>query len=224
MAEPKKKKRQSIAESLKELRGMGTNSQNYKDTAEREKNKMLAISKNKKLSEPAKAKLNETKGVGPVRDGAAYGKNIRGSGIGPVSDGRSYARQIETKGAGPVKDGGEYAKSIAKPKPKPKPGPVQSAKTPVRGSEQTTTTTTSNSRKNNNNNNSGSSNKNNNNNNRRFTSATSNLFISKEASEAQSKYTPKSKPPKPKSSDFPPTARGTEQFAAALRAWNKKYG
>ena len=60
MAE-QKKKRQSIAESLKELKGMGTNSQSFKDTAEREKNKMLAISKNKKLSEPAKAKLNETK-------------------------------------------------------------------------------------------------------------------------------------------------------------------
>ena len=128
MAE-QKKKRQSIAESLKELKAMGTSSQSFKDTAEREKNKMLSISKNKKLSEPAKAKLNETKGVGPVSNGAAYGKNIRGSGIGPVSDGKSYARQIETKGAGPVKSGEEYASSI-KPKPKPKSKPQATAPKP----------------------------------------------------------------------------------------------
>lgn len=215
MAE-QKKKRQSIAESLKELRGMGTNSQSFKDTAEREKNKMLAISKNKKLSEPAKAKLNETKGVGPVRDGNEYGKNIRGSGIGPVSDGQSYARKIETKGVGPVKSGEEYASSMkpkpkpkpeaAKPKPKPKPQQAAPVKPTAPAKPETSKTAEVKP------------------NNKRFTSAQSTLFIGPDAKKAQAAYTPPSKPPRPKSSDFPPTARGTEQFAAALRSWKKKYG
>lgn len=57
MADQKKKKKQSLAEQVKELKSMGTSSQSFKDTAEEARLQSLASSKNKKLSEPAKREM-----------------------------------------------------------------------------------------------------------------------------------------------------------------------
>jgi len=70
------------------------------------------------LASLAKAKPPSESSVGPVKDGAAYGKSIETKGIGPVKDGANYAMQIGTKGTGPVKDGSSYADSLKKRKKK----------------------------------------------------------------------------------------------------------
>ena len=141
--------------------------------------------------------------VAKERKAAGYGQSSK------PSDKSKYVSPSGKQYAGPGYSAGEAPKPKPKPKPqvaasapKPKPKPQPTASKPKPKPKPVEVNPT----------------------NKRVTSAISTLFISPEASAAQSKFTPKSKPPKPKSSDFPPTARGTEQFAAALRAWNKKYG
>lgn len=206
MAEEKKKK--SIKETLAELKGMGTSSEGFKKQAETSKQETLAASKNKKLSEPAKEKLKVQK---QKDEEATASEALRRS--------RETVKALSTRAtlknyggySGPAETEGQVtnpAKPSAKPKPKPqpqaaaasapKPQPTASAPTPTKPPVKPSNT--------------------------RMTSATSNLFIGKEAAESHSKFRPGSRPAKPKSSDYPPNEEGTRRYAAALRAWTKKYG
>lgn len=208
MAEEKKKK--SIKETLAELKGMGTSSEGFKKQAETSKQETLAASKNKKLSEPAKEKLKVQK---QKDEEATASEALRRS--------RETVKALSTRAtlknyggySGPAETEGQVtnpAKPPAKPKPKPKPQPAAASAPrlqpttstkpkprPAAGTQPSNT---------------------------QMTSATSNLFIGKEAAESQSKFRPGSRPAKPKSSDYPPNEEGTRRYAAALRAWTKKYG
>jgi len=209
MAEEKKKK--SIKETLAELKGMGTSSEGFKKQAETSKQETLAASKNKKLSEPAKEKLKVQK---QKDEEATASEALRRS--------RETVKALSTRAtlknyggySGPAETEGQVtnpAKLSAKPKPKPqpqaaaasapKPQPTASAPTPKPKPKPTVKPS-----------------------NTRMTSATSNLFIGKEAAESQSKFSPGSRPAKPKPTDYTPDEKGTKKYADDLRAWIKKYG
>ena len=165
---------------------------------EKAKQETLAASKNKKLSEPAKQKLKVQKQSDEDQRASAAMKRSRETINALANRGtlKSYGGY-----SGPAETENKVtnpAKSPA-PKPKPKPQATASAKPKPKPAEIKPSKSG-------------------------MTSATSNLFIGKEAAASQSKFRPGSRPAKPKSSDYPPNEEGTRRYAAALRAWTKKYG
>lgn len=207
MAEEKKKKN-PLLERFKQ--DMNTK-EDLAKLQERAKQESLASSKNKKLSEPAKRQLQINKNKEEDDRASSAMKESRKT-IEALSN-RATLRNYGGS-SGPAETEGEVT-NPAKPKPKteaakpkPKPKPQQAAPVKPTAPAKPETSKTAEVKPNN----------------KRFTSAQSTLFIGPDAKKAQAAYTPQSKPPRPKSSDFPPTARGTEQFAAALRSWKKKYG
>ena len=145
--------------------------------------------------------------VAKERQAAGYGQSSK------ASDKSKYVSPSGKQYAGPGYSAGEAPKpkpkpqvaapkpkpQAATPKPKPKPQAPTSAKPKPKTAEVQTATP-------------------------QMTSAMSNLFVGPKATEAQSKFRTGSRPAKPKSSDYPPNEEGTRRYAAALRAWTKKYG
>jgi len=137
MAEEKKKK--SIKETLAELKGMGTSSKSFQETAEKAKQETLAASKNKKLSEPAKAKLKVQKQKEESASADAALKRSRET-VNALST-RATLKNYGGYG-GPAETEGQVtnaAKPPAKPKPKPKP---QAAAAPAPKSQPTASAAT----------------------------------------------------------------------------------
>jgi len=149
---------------------------------------------------------------GKQATGESVAKELKAAGSGQSSKPSDKSKYVSPSGkqyAGPGYSAGEAPKPKPKPKPKPqaaapapkpKPKPQAAAPTPKPKPAEVKPSKS------------------------RMTSATSNLFIGREAAASQSKFRPGSRPAKPKSSDYPPNEEGTRRYAAALRAWTKKYG
>ena len=206
MAE-QKKKRNPLLERFK--KDMNTK-EDLAKLQEKAKQETLAASKNKKLSEPAKQKLKVQKQTDEDQRASAAMKRSRET-VNALANrgtlknygGYSGPAETESKVTNPAKP--PASKPKPKPKPqaaasKPKPQATAPASKPKPKPAETKSTNT------------------------RMTSATSNLFMGKDAAASQSKFRTGSRPAKPKSSDYPPNEEGTRRYAAALRAWTKKYG
>jgi len=149
---------------------------------------------------------------GKQATGESVAKELKAAGSGQSSKPSDKSKYVSPSGkqyAGPGYSAGEAPKPKPKPKPqaaapapKPKPKPQATAPTPKPKPKPAEVQPSKS----------------------RMTSATSNLFIGDKAAESQSKFRPGSRPAKPKSSDYPPNEEGTRRYAAALRAWTKKYG
>ena len=194
MAEQKKKRNPLLDRFKKDM----NTKEDLAKLQEKAKQETLAASKNKKLSEPAKQKLKVQKQSDEDQRASAAMKRSRETINALANRGtlKSYGGY-----SGPAETENKVtnpAKSPA-PKPKPKPQATASAKPKPKPAEIKPSKSG-------------------------MTSATSNLFIGKEAAASQSKFRPGSRPAKPKSSDYPPNEEGTRRYAAALRAWTKKYG
>ena len=203
MAE-EKKKRNPLLERFK--KDMNTK-EDLAKLQEKAKQETLAASKNKKLSEPAKQKLKVQKQTDEDQRASAAMKRSRET-VNALANrgtlknygGYSGPAETESKVTNPAKPPASKPKpQAATPKPKPKPQAPTSAKPKPKPAEVQTAKP-------------------------QMTSAMSNLFVGPKATEAQSKFRPTPRPAKPKSSDYPPNEEGTRRYAAALRAWTKKYG
>ena len=205
MAEQKKKRNPLLDRFKKDM----NTKEDLAKLQEKAKQETLAASKNKKLSEPAKQKLKVQKQSDEDQRASAAMKRSRET-INALANrgtlksygGYSGPAETENKVTNPAKSPAPKPKpkpQATAPKPKPKPQATASAKPKPKPAEIKPSKSG-------------------------MTSATSNLFIGKEAAASQSKFRPGSRPAKPKSSDYPPNEEGTRRYAAALRAWTKKYG
>ena len=202
MAEQKKKRNPLLDRFKKDM----NTKEDLAKLQEKAKQETLAASKNKKLSEPAKQKLKVQKQSDEDQRASAAMKRSRET-INALANrgtlksygGYSGPAETENKVTNPAKS------PASKPKPKPqataKPKPQAAA--PAKPKPKPAEVKPSKSGR---------------------TSATSDLFIGDKAAASQSKFRPGSRPAKPKSSDYPPNEEGTRRYAAALRAWTKKYG
>jgi len=205
MAEQKKKRNPLLDRFKKDM----NTKEDLAKLQEKAKQETLAASKNKKLSEPAKQKLKVQKQSDEDQRASAAMKRSRET-INALANrgtlksygGYSGPAETENKVTNPAKPPASKPKpkpQATAPKPKPKPQVTASAKPKPKPAEVKPSKSGR-------------------------TSATSDLFIGDKAAASQSKFRPGSRPAKPKSSDYPPNEEGTRRYAAALRAWTKKYG
>jgi len=196
MAEQKKKRNPLLDRFKKDM----NTKEDLAKLQEKAKQETLAASKNKKLSEPAKQKLKVQKQSDEDQRASAAMKRSRETINALANRGtlKSYGGY-----SGPAETENKVTNPAKSPAPKPKPKPKLQAAAPAKPKPKPAEVKPSKSG---------------------MTSATSNLFIGDKAAESQSKFRPGSRPAKPKSSDYPPNEEGTRRYAAALRAWTKKYG